>query len=291
MPRGLDHIVHVVRDLDAAADFYRSAGFTVGARNRHPWGTHNHVVQFPGFFIEILTVAEPDKLGDDGLSRYFGSPNREAIARGDEGFSMLVLESTDSEADMADFARSGIGVSQALPFSREAKLPDGSATTVGFALVFAKDARSPHTGFFTCRQHNPAAFWKPDYQQHANGASGVLGAVLAASNPADHHIFLKAFTGVRDLHASSMGVVAHTPRGDVEIMEQVAFHDQFGVTPKLDGEGASLKGLRLAVPNIDRIARVLKDGGIASRRHVGRLVVPPEAAFGATLIFEAPGRI
>ncbi|HME30252.1 MAG TPA: VOC family protein [Pseudolabrys sp.] len=56
MPRGLDHIVHAVRDLDAAADLYRRLGFNVGARNRHPWGTHNHIVQLPGFFIELLAV-------------------------------------------------------------------------------------------------------------------------------------------------------------------------------------------------------------------------------------------
>jgi catechol 2,3-dioxygenase-like lactoylglutathione lyase family enzyme len=55
MARGLDHIVHAVRDLDAAADLYRRLGFTVGARNKHPWGTHNHVVQLSGFFIELLT--------------------------------------------------------------------------------------------------------------------------------------------------------------------------------------------------------------------------------------------
>ncbi len=277
-------------DLDAAAEFYRRAGFTVGARNRHPWGTHNHVVQFPGFFIEILTVAEPDKLGGDGLSKHFGIPAREAIARGD-GFSMLVLESTDSAADAADFARSGIGISDVLPFSREAKLPDGSTVTVGFSLVFARDTRSPHTGFFTCRQQNPAAFWKPDYQRHANGANGVLGVVLAAENPADHHIFLEAFTGVRDLHASSMGIVAHTPRGDVEIMEPAAFHDQFGATPKPAGEGATLKGLRLSVPDIEAAERVLKANGVTCHRYSGRVVVPPQSAFGATLIFEAPGRI
>ena len=41
MPHGLDHIVHAVRDIDAAAEFYVRAGFTVGGRNRHPWGTHN----------------------------------------------------------------------------------------------------------------------------------------------------------------------------------------------------------------------------------------------------------
>src|SRR5215470_1039177 len=59
MARALDHIVHAVRDLDAAADLYRRLGFTVGARNRHPWGTHNHIVQFPGFFTELLTLAAP----------------------------------------------------------------------------------------------------------------------------------------------------------------------------------------------------------------------------------------
>ncbi|MBX3553572.1 MAG: VOC family protein [Pseudolabrys sp.] len=289
MSRGLDHIVHAVRDLDAAAEFYRRAGFTVGARNRHPWGTHNHVVQFPGFFIEVLTVAEPEKLIGEGLPRIFGAANREAIARGD-GFSMLILESRDIAADVADFARAGIGASSALPFSRQAVLPDGATTTVGFSLAFARDSLSPQTGFAACQQHNPAAFWKPDYQRHANGASGVAGAVLVADNPTDHHIFLEAFTGVRDLHSSSIGLTAKTPRGEVAIMEAVSFRDEFGVTPAIAGEGAALKGLRLAVPDIDATARVLRVGGLAPERHIGRLVVPPATAFGATLIFEPPGR-
>src|ERR1700694_4092624 len=56
MSRGLDHIVHAVADLDAAAALYRRLGFTVGARNVHAWGTHNHIVQLPGFFIELLAV-------------------------------------------------------------------------------------------------------------------------------------------------------------------------------------------------------------------------------------------
>ena len=104
MPRGLDHIVHAVRDLDAAADFYRRLGFTVGARNRHPWGTHNHVVQLASnCFIEVLTVAEPEKLTDDGISKQFGRFNQDFIAR-HEGLSMLILESTDAKADAAAFA-------------------------------------------------------------------------------------------------------------------------------------------------------------------------------------------
>ena len=76
MSRGLDHIVHAVSDLDAAAALYRRLGFTVGARNVHPWGTHNHIVQLPGFFIELLTVAEPEKLGGEGFAALFGRFNQ-----------------------------------------------------------------------------------------------------------------------------------------------------------------------------------------------------------------------
>ncbi len=95
MPRGLDHIVHAVRDLDAAAALYRGLGFTVGARNKHPWGTHNCIVQFPGVFIELLTLAEPDKLGTDGFSKLFGAFTGDFLKR-DQGLSLLILESRDA---------------------------------------------------------------------------------------------------------------------------------------------------------------------------------------------------
>src|SRR6266566_1082877 len=107
MSRGIDHIIHSVRDLDAAAALYRRLGFTVGARNRHPWGTHNHIVQLPGFFIELLTLAEPQKLGSDGFSVSFGSFNRRFLER-HEGLSMLLLESADAEGDAHTFREAGI---------------------------------------------------------------------------------------------------------------------------------------------------------------------------------------
>jgi catechol 2,3-dioxygenase-like lactoylglutathione lyase family enzyme len=288
MPRGLDHIVHAVRDLEAAAEFYRRVGFLVGARNRHPWGTHNHVVQLDGFFIEILTVAEPEKLGDDGLSRCFGAFNRDAIARRD-GFSMLALESADIDADVADFARNKIGCSPALPFSRQARLPDGSMTTVGFSLAFAHDELSAQAGFFASQQHNPQAFWNPAFQAHPNGATHVAGVVLVADNPTDHHIFLKAFVGLDDLTSTSIGIAAQTPRGVVEIVEAISFRDQYGVAPVVQGEGATIAGLRLVVADLDAVAALLQRNGIVAHRSLGRLAVPPQAAFGATLIFERAG--
>src|SRR5260370_5116121 len=90
MPRGLDHVIHAVRDLETAAELYRRLGFTVGARNRHAWGTHNHLVQLPGFFIELLTVAEPGKLGTDGLSALFCTLHPIFLQNHDE-LSLLIL--------------------------------------------------------------------------------------------------------------------------------------------------------------------------------------------------------
>jgi hypothetical protein len=290
VPRGLDHIVHAVDDLDGAAEFYRKLGFTVGARNRHSWGTHNCLVQLDGFFIEILTVAEPELLERDaehaGLARHFGMFLRDAQSRG-QGLAMLILQSEDMPGDTMAFARAGIAQSAELAFSRQSQQPDGKTVTLGFSLAFAGDPKSPDTGFAITRQHNPARFWNRTLQAHPNSAHAVHGVVLTADNPTDHHIFLEAFTGCRDLHSTSIGLVAQTPRGAIEVVEPVSFADRFGVTPAVTGEAMTLAALRLGVLWRGRIEGHLKDNGIPYERRSKALVVKPEAAFGATLVFEA----
>src|SRR5262249_32002455 len=142
MPRGIDHVVHAVRDLEAAAELYRRLGFTVGARNQHSWGTHNHLVQLPGFFVELLTLAEPPRLGGDGFAGLFGTFNR-IFLKDQGGFSLLILESNAAAAGAARFRSAAIGVSDAMHFEREGKRPDGTTPKVGFSLAFARDAKAP----------------------------------------------------------------------------------------------------------------------------------------------------
>jgi catechol 2,3-dioxygenase-like lactoylglutathione lyase family enzyme len=286
LPHGIDHIVHAVRDLDAAGALYRRLGFTVGARNRHDWGTHNLIVQFRSAFVELLEIGEPEKVPPHrGRFFSFGAFNRNYI-KSREGLSMLVGKSSDARADAASFEASGISGFDVFDFAREGKRPDGSVVKVAFSLAFARDASSPDLGFFVCQHHYPENFWNPAFQSHANGANGISSVVMVADNPTDHHIFLKAFTGVSDLHSSSLGITARTANGDIEIMSPTAFRDQFGVTPKVSGEGMMLNAIRFAVADIQQAEATLASGGIKPQRHVGRLVVPPDQAFGATLIFE-----
>jgi catechol 2,3-dioxygenase-like lactoylglutathione lyase family enzyme len=283
MSRGLDHVVHAVRDLEAAGDLYRRLGFTVGARNRHSWGTHNRLIQLPEFFIELLTVAEPELLGDDGFSTLFGRFNQSFLAR-HEGLSVLILESTNAAADAAAFNAAGIAASDALRFEREGKRPDGSAIKVGFSLAFARDQRAPEIGFAACQQHFPENFWNPAFQQHANGVCDIAAAVLVAENPSDHHEFLSAFTGQRELSAGSGYVTAATPRGEVRIVDPTAFRDRFGSAPPDVAAGARLGALVFRVRDQGALTAALTSAAMAFVTRHGAVVVPQ--TMGATLVFE-----
>jgi Glyoxalase-like domain len=285
--RGLDHIVHAVRDLDAAGEFYRRAGFTVGARNRHPWGTHNRIVQLKNCFIEILEIAEPEKIVPHSARSFsFGAFNRDFLAARD-GLSMLILNGTNAGEDARSFKASKISDFDVFDFAREGKKPDGTSVKLAFSLAFAREPASPALAFAVCQHHYPENFWDPAFQTHANGATGVPGVVMVADNPTDHHIFLKAFTGVRDLHSSSIGITAPTENGDIEIIEPVSYRDQFGVSIAASGEGMTLNALRFEVADIAQAEILLRQAGITPHRHVGRLIVPPELALGATLVFES----
>lgn len=287
MPRGLDHIVHAVRDLDAAADLYRRMGFTVGARNRHPWGTHNHIVQQPGFFIELLTVAEPEKLGSDGFSRLFGAFNRDFLAHS-EGLSLLILESSDAAADERAFKTNGIAGSDVMRFEREGRRPDGSAVKVAFSLVFAKDKAAPGIHFCTCQQHYPENFWNPAFQKHANGVQNVRGVAMVAADPAAHRDFAMAYAGSEQLYTEPGEISVLTPRGALSLMTPDRFAAAFGVAAPTLAHGPRLACIRLATADVGRAREMLAQGGVAIRNHRDGFVVAGHDAMGAAFTFEPP---
>jgi hypothetical protein len=290
LARGLDHIVHAVSDLDAAAAFYARAGFTIGARNRHApaWGTQNHIVQLPGFFVELLAMADTSGIVPHTARHFsFGAFNRDFLAGG-EGLSMLVLEGKDSAAEADAFRTAGIGDFDLFNFGREGKRPDGTPVKVAFSLVFARDPQAPDMGYFTCRQHYPENFWNPALQHHANGVTGIAGIVLVANRPEDHRAFFTAFTGV-DLLATASDMTAKTPRGDIEVIEPAAFSRRFGVAPPPTARGARLAALRFSVADMAAARAALRAGEIAFSEQGQQLVVGSDLAFGATLVFEGAG--
>lgn len=286
MRRGLDHVVHLVRDIDAAGEIYDLLGFTVGARNVHPWGTENRIIQTPGFFIELLQVTDPSKIPAAGEGEFsFGGFNAAYQAAWGEGLSMLAFQGTDARAEQELFDQAGCGGTAPVDFSRRARRPDGQDVEVSFSLAFARDAASPEFSAFTCTQHHPENFWSEDLQRHANMVSGVKGIVLVADEPLLHQSFINLLCDVPVLRARDDWFVAQTPRGEIDIMSRPLFTERYGVAAP-GGSGLRLAAVRFATGGAEELRRALAARRMVEETIAGVAVVPPRAASGATLVFE-----
>jgi hypothetical protein len=192
----IDHIVIAVRDLDRIAARYEALGFTLTPRAQHAWGTANRLVQFRGRnFIELLEIDRPELIPDPDPPQFgFGAFNRDFLARR-EGFSMLVLQGTDSRADVARFEAAGLDTYPSFDFGRKATLPDGAVVEVAFSLAFATHEAIPDAAFFTCHNRFPENFWKPEFAVHENGGEAITEVVMVADKPGDHTAFLAGFSG------------------------------------------------------------------------------------------------
>jgi hypothetical protein len=286
MARGLDHIVHAVRDLDAAAELYRGLGFTVGARNRHPraWGTQNHIIQLPDTFIELLAVTDPDGIVPHEPRHFsFGAFNRDFLEHG-QGLSMLVLKGNGTK-DAEDFRNSGIGDFDLYDFEREGKRPDGAPVKVAFTLAFARDPAAPDAGFFTCQQHYPENFWNPAFQKHPNNVSGVAGVVAVAEEPSRHLDFMQSFAGAA-AQTGKDGFKIETPRGIIEVTTPAAFRYRYGVKAPDVSRGARLAALRFATKDASLLQDAPEFAGLAGLYAGNAAVIGSEDAMGAVLVFE-----
>jgi hypothetical protein len=269
MLRGLDHLVVAVKDLEAAGEAWRALGFTVTPENRHPWGTANRLVQLDGFFIELLTVADPDLIVEPTESMFsFGAFNRDFLAKR-EGASMLVLDSKSPERDREDFRKAGLDLYEPFSFERTANLADGTKAQVAFDLTFVGDPLAPAIGYFTCHNRFPQNFWKPAFQTHENGAVSIETVYLLAGDPSDHHEFLGGFTGQREMRATSLGLEMQTARGRISVLTPQAYRHLVGeaAADSVCGDLPQIVALRIACKGRSK-----------------REVVTANSLFGLTLI-------
>lgn len=282
MSRGIDHVIHLVRDLDAAATTYEKLGFLVGSRNKHPFGTHNRIVQLDGSYIEILEIAEPEKIKGEGGPTSFAHFHREFLMHNGEGLSGLVLASADANADKAAFDKAGFGGFPVFDFSRKGKRPDGSEAELSFSLSFLREPGSADVMTLVCQHRNPENFWFRELQAHRNGAARVSEVVFTADSPTDQQYFFQAWTGIRDPRSTSLGITFETSRGVVQVTEPKPFEEAFGIAPPLS------QGLRLAAVTFAgdavKIRAAVSNSGMAAQERHGRLVIH---AHGAVLGFDA----
>ena len=98
---------------------------------------------------------------------------------------------------------------------------------------------------------------------------------------------LKAFAGVSDLQSTSSGITIATPRGEIQVMDPAAYALHYAVAPPDASRGMRLAAIRFAAEDMATARKALAAN--ASER-MDKLIVAPQRAHGATLIFEPARR-
>ena len=284
MNRGIDHLVLCVNALEEARGRYHALGFATTPPAIHPFGTTNSLVQLQGNFLELIGVVDPAKIAPPEADQFgFGDYIRGFLDRR-EGMSMLVFESQDAVADQAEFAAKGVDTYAPLHFQRQAKLPDGSSVTVAFSLAFATAPELPEAVFFTCQQHAPEHFWKPEYQNHPNGAQMVAEVVMVAPSPGDLAGFLGQLQTPDAVRMDGDALCVTTARGRLTVLTPDDFAGRFGASPP-GSASPHFAAYRIVVDNLDRTKTVLAGNEMACRAMGDCIIIDAESALGVVIAF------
>ncbi len=285
MPRAIDHLVIPARDLAEQADFYRRLGFQVGARNRHPWGTENHIVQFDGAFLELIGLGQgfAAPAAEPGVFSFAGFVG--AFLQRREGLAMLVLRCDDAEADRRRFKADELGDFARFDFARKARRPDGREVDVAFSLAFAASPALPEAGFFVCQQRFPENFWSRAAQVHPNGAKGIAGLAIAHESPGEATDFLTRFLGAGAARREGEGFVIEADGARIEGAPRAALAERYGGSA-IGADGPPIALARIAVADIEAARRVLVASRVRYEARGEALVVDCAAAMGAAIVFE-----
>lgn len=270
----LDHVVINVRDrIDEGAETYRRLGFTLTPRGYHTLGSMNHLAMFGTDYLELI-AAQP------------GDTKRPEIMEAPEGLNGLVFGTEDSAATYAALKQAGVPVFPPGEFSRPVALPDGERDAV-FRTVRLMPGTVPAGRLYFCHHFTRDLVWRDEWRHHANGATGIARAVIAARDPSDFGTVFSQMFGADAVRLIAGGLALTVGVSRFDVVTPEALRMEFGdAAPDAVGRDNFMAALTFRTRSLDAAARAIDEGGIAGARHEnGQVVVPASSAFGATLAF------
>jgi hypothetical protein len=259
-------------------------GFTVLPRGQLPFGINNTVIQLEGNYLELLTVTGPQDVPEHSPGQFsFGAFNRDYLAR-HEGFSMLVLDTTDARADIESWREAELEVYQPFDFSKIARMPNGEDVELSFSLAFVSHPAAPWFRLFACQYSRPEYYSQPRYQNHPNAASTVQDVWIVGESAQDLTDFVSRVTGASS-HTKGSDVTVLQPRtGAIVLARPQAFEAAFGGPAPHPEDGPHLAGFTIG-------CRALGHPAVLDLPKAGkRYVVPPSSGFGTAIAFVELGR-
>jgi hypothetical protein len=281
--QSLDHLGIAGRNLDALAAQYERLGFQLTPLARHsgrrtpdgpvvPFGTGNRCIMLPEGYLELIAIVDPGAFSntlDRFLARY-------------AGIHILALGIDDEDANLARLKRAGIDLPGVAYLERPVDDADPDGPKARFARLPWPEA--PEGRLQLIRHLTPEAIWQERFLDHPNRAEALEEVVLAVESPAEAGARFSRLAGVPLAPDPVGGMRLDLARGRIRLLPPEAL-------------GAVLP--RVAIPSLPFIAglairtgdrglalrRLLAERGLAFAAQDGTLLVPPDAAGGAALLF------
>jgi hypothetical protein len=204
-----------------------------------------------------------------------------------EGLNGLVFGTEDSAATYAAMQQAGVPVLPPGEFSRPVTLPDGTTRDAVFRTVRLVPGTVAAGRLYFCHHFTRDLVWRDEWRHHANGATGVVRAVIAAADPSELGALFRRMFGPDAVRPIAGGLALTVGVSRFDIVTPDALQLEYGeLAPDPDGRESFMAALVFRTRSLDAAAHAMEAGGIAGvRRENGLVIVPAAAACGATLAF------
>lgn len=275
---GIDHVVVVVKNLDAAAESWRRLGFTISPRGTHSakLGSGNHTIMIGEDYIELLGILTPTE---------HNAPSRAFLSARGGGIERIAFTTTDATAGAGELRDMGLKAIGPIDFGRPVRLPGGGESEARFSIFEWPHEEAPASlRIFACQHHTRETVWIPQLQRHANGAKRLHRVIVTTPQPeadARHMQRLIASTPSSEPDGSIL-VPSGSTRADIVFLTRDVLARRY---PGVSLDGIPERGGAGLVIAVDDLAAAATAIGAAGIKVGGQLIVPADAADGALLVF------
>ncbi|QVQ28146.1 VOC family protein [Achromobacter deleyi] len=276
----IDHVViQAGQELDEAQARFRRLGFQLTDRGHHSLGSSNHLAIFGDDYLELIGV-EASKADIPG-------------ARWEHplGLAGLVFKTGNADATWADLAGRRVPLEGDGPRSFHRPVSAGSQLLgdARFRTLRIQADRVPNGRVFFCQHQTPELVWRPEWQQHPNGALGIAEYTYITPDPQACATLLEQAFGPGAAHPVQDGVAISAGRASVLYQTVAGIRTRFGLDASaLLANGERAAALTLRTDTLARVQGVLEGAGVEHLVHKTRIVVPPTETGGLILAFVSP---
>jgi hypothetical protein len=272
----LDHVVvNVMGRLDEAAAQYERLGFHLTERGHHTLGSSNNLAIFGLDYLELLGYL----------------PGRETM-RADlwshpAGLTGLVFKSVDADNVYSTLRGRGVPVQEPMAFARPVALP-GGAQDARFKVIRVAGDEVQNGRTFFCHHDTPQLVWRPEWQSHRNGVTGIAEFVIASREPARTAALYERMFGPGLLTPMPGGVSFRAGEPTVLILDPAAVAARYAGAAATSEDGSDrMVALTFKGGSLDTPRHLLSAAGIPFRPYADGIVVDHADAANVALGFTA----